>query len=560
MAGSLTPPGVQIKQSITTTSPTIRIPTLKACIIGPCIQLIDAADDSGSINTEAYAGTYNGDAKNFAYPSIETYASPLTWTVKVYFRYGNSASLTELDSDEFVASSLSVMVTGGAQGIDPVDRITVRVYIQYQALRKDIAPYDLSNLNGTKTGIEIETTDDITTYLGDIDSRNPLALAAYIAKLNAPFTSIMCIGVDDVAATMLEGTTEAYQRALEFCETLEVYTLVPLTQETSVLSLFPTHVTAMSSLTGKKERICFLNVEMPDTSADETQASGSYGQILSITAFETAAGDISDVSVGDKLVIANETTEWTVSGIFGTTVTVDPHTLPVDALDHVWSIYTPGTPLTTRASIAAAYALIGESYANRRVFLLVPDIVEMTLDGIDQELPGYYGCAAVAGQVGDIQPQLPHTNLPISGLIGLDGSNDFFTPTNLNEMAGGGLYILAQDGQGTLIYCRHQLSTDISSIETRELSITKQIDYYAKTLRTALTPYIGRNVITQRYIDYRLVPTIGGISDYLADAGVIGKAEITEIKQSDTAPDTATVTIDLTVLYPLNYITITLEI
>jgi hypothetical protein len=533
---------------------------LMPIIMGPARQLVDVTTSAGAVNSSALAGTYDGNAETYDYPSILDYADPLTTSVSVYFRYGAASSLTEIDDDEWVATSSGVTISGGAQSISAGGTTKVDVYIQYQALRLDLAPYGPSNLNGTKTGTQIESTTDITTYLGDIDIRNPLALGTYIAIQNAPNSSVMALGIDDVTTAAPEGTTAAYTRALEFAETLEVYAMVPLTQRLAVLSLFPAHVNSMSASTAKRERIAIMNVQSPETGANETQASGSYGRITAANTFNTS-GDLDDVTANDILVVQGDATTYTVSSISGTSVTVTPASLDTSVTtDRTWSIYTPGETLSTRGAIATAYAAIGTSYNNRRVFITVPDIVEISVGGILQELPGYYGCAAAAGQTGEVAPQQPLTNFPIAGISGLDGSNDYFTPSQLNTIASGGMYIIVQEGTGTVPYCRHQLSTAVGTIETRELSITKAIDYYAKSLRLALAPTIGRNVITDRFISMRVSPIITGVSDYLKEGGAINGYTLTSIQQSSTAPDTIVAVIDVTPAYPCNTIRITLEV
>lgn len=557
---TLTEPGVQITTEYLSTSVTIHKPLLKGCIIGPCKQLVDVVSSDGSINSNALAGYYEGSAKTFEYPSIFSYAEPITSSVKVYFRFGNNSTLTELDSSEFAVSTLAVTVSGGAQGVDSTDNKKVDVYIQYEALRKDVAASSEQNVNGTKTGIEIENISDVQSYLGPIDVRNPLALAVYTAKQNATNTSIMSIGVDEVSAQALEGTADAYSRALELAESLDVYTLVPLSQSNTVLSLFPTHVTSMSSATGKSERIAVLCPNRPDTSADETQASGSYGRITSANTFETS-GDLSNVSTDDVLVVESDATKYTITAISGSEVTVSPSSLDTSVTtDVVWSIYTPGEPLSTKAAIAKAYAAIGTSYANHRVVLWVPDIVEQVVDGIEYQLPGYCGAATVAGQIGEIPPQQPLTNFPIAGIAGLDGSNDYFSPTQLRVMLNGGLYIVVQEGVNTLPKCLWQLSSDVSTIEKRELSITKAVDYFAKLLRLALRPVIGKNVITEKFINFRVSPIVDGICDHAEENGILNSATPKGVEQSSTQPDSLEVTIDAGVPYPCNFINITIQI
>ena len=126
-------------------------------------------------------------------------------------------------------------------------------------------------------------------------------------------------------------------------------------------------------------------------------------------------------------------------------------------------------------------------------------------------------------------------------------------------MAAGGVYILVQDVQGAPVICRHQLSTDLTSIETRELSITKVVDYTAKFLRTGLRNFIGRSNITQPFLD-NLSTVIQGQLNFLIENGVLIGADINNILQDADAPDTVLVDITLDVPFPCNYIRITLVI
>jgi len=553
-------PGVEITTQYVSTSTTISEPLLKGCIIGPCRQLVDVVDTSGNINSDALAGYFEGTTKTFDFPSIMDNTEPITDSAQVYFRYGNSSSLTELDDDEFSVTTESITVSGGAQGIESSDNKKVRVYVQYQGLRKSLAPNSEQNILGTKTGTTIENVADIETYLGPIDTRNPLALAVYKAKENATNTSILAIGVDEVTVLQPDGTSDAYSRALEFLEGKEVYTLVPLSQETDVLSLFTTHVNSMSSSTGKKERIAVLCPSMPSATADETQASGSYGRIINASTFETS-GDLSDVSTDDILVVENDSTTYTITSVSDSEVTVSPASLDTSVTtDVVWSIYTPGEAITDRTAVAEAYAAIGTSYSNHRILLWVPEIVEIVVDGVEHELPGYYGAATVAGQIGELAPQQPLTNFPIAGISGLDGSNDYFSATQIKTIFNGGLFIVVQDGVGTLPYCKWQLSSDISSIEKREISITKALDYYSKSLRLAAGRLIGKHVITEEFINFRLSPVITGISEHMVENKVMTSAQIVSIQQSSSQPDRVEIKVRVGVPYPVNFIDITIQV
>lgn len=161
--------------------------------------------------------------------------------------------------------------------------------------------------------------------------------------------------------------------------------------------------------------------------------------------------------------------------------------------------------------------------------------------------------------VGQQPPQQGFTNFPITGLTRVVGANDQYTNSQLNVMAAGGVYILVQDAQGAPVIARHQLSTDLTSIETRELSITKVVDYTAKFLRTGLRNFIGRSNITQPFLD-NLSTVIQGQLNFLTESGVLIGADINNIIQDADQPDTVLVDITLDVPFPANYIRLTLVI
>jgi hypothetical protein len=126
-------------------------------------------------------------------------------------------------------------------------------------------------------------------------------------------------------------------------------------------------------------------------------------------------------------------------------------------------------------------------------------------------------------------------------------------------MAAGGVYILIQDAQNAPVICRHQLSTDTTSIETRELSITKVVDFTAKFMRAGLRNFIGRSNITQGFLD-NLSTIVQGQLNFLVEGGTLIGADINNLIQDADAPDTILIDVTLDVPFPANYIRLTLVI
>lgn len=466
------------------------------------------------------------------------------------------------------------------------------LYIQYKGLRKDVSP--VAKVAGV---LRIPDQNTLASVLDPITEENPLGLGLFLCLLNAPGLEVKGLGVDQVSATAPDGTEEAYARAASFLETEEVYALAPLSQNEVVHSLWATHALAMSEPEQSGERIVFINRVMPTEKNPLIAASGSQANstatnnqmLLDVNpvaglvgsgvnpALPFAASD----GVYMELSVDGTFRRYNVSSVSGSLVnfrvsfsgsenldafyTTTPLTETV--INAAWSMKVRGASIYVIGSNPQRldYSLVSESVAaanatfkNRRLFSVFPDTVKTTISGIEKSLPGYYACAALAGMVAGQPPQQGFTNFPITGLTGVVGTEKF-SKKQLNVMAGGGTFILIQDAQNAPVTSRHQLSTDLTSIETRELSIAKVIDFSAKFLRSAIRKFIGVQVINDQFLD-TIGTTITGVLRFLVETGVLNGAELNNIIQDETTPDTVLVDITLDVPYPCNYIRLTLVV
>ena len=110
---------------------------------------------------------------------------------------------------------------------------------------------------------------------------------------------------------------------------------------------------------------------------------------------------------------------------------------------------------------------------------------------------------------------------------------------------------------GGTVSCRHQLSTDMSSVETRELNITKSVDYTAKFIRNSVSGFIGRSLITPAFLQV-LGNIIAGLGSTLVKEGRLNGFKVTSVTQDVVSKDTVLVTIEIQPKYPVNYIKIQL--
>jgi hypothetical protein len=464
-----------------------------------------------------------------------------------------------------------------------------RLIIAYRALRMDVsAEADDPSL------VTITSTDDIEAGLAPVNSDNPLALMLWFMNINAPGIESVGLGVDAVSSTYPDGTPEAYARATTFLEGQEVYALAPASQDPVIHQIFATHVSMMSEPDSKGERIVFINPAMPTeavpalvdsgTDGDSTGTTNEFNtKIATLPADLLAAGidPTGSITAADGLYldVASDTKRYNISAVVGSIITIrvafapgenddayfSGSNLANDLVSEAFSIYIRGAKLLTVTGkpdyplIAQAYQDTGNLYANRRVIMVAPDFCGASIEGVEQKLKGYYMCAAIAGMVGQLAPQQGFTNYPITGFTRVIGSNDVFSEKQMSVAAAGGTYWILQEVAGGPLTCRHQLTTDLTSIETRELSITKVVDFVAKFMRGGLRNFIGKFNITQPFMD-SLSTVVQGQLSFLTETGVLLGGDLNNIIQDKDAPDTVLIDVTLDVPYPCNYIRLTLVI
>lgn len=465
------------------------------------------------------------------------------------------------------------------------------IYVSYEAVRLDVTAV------ATDPGIlTFEDTTTVENTIGPTTADNPLALAFFFGLINAPGIQMTGLGVDAVSDREPFGTLDAYIRAAEYLEGFEVYAIAPLTHEENVAQVFNTHVQFMSEPVNRGERIVLWNPAMPKNALDTLVASGTNGDALGTAIFDTKITNLSSllqnagvspvgvipVTAGVFVQFATSALLYSVKSIYGSQITVRTTAadfpsgtndddfyaetvLPVPLLQSTFSLSVRGKPLVTtigtvdKNAVANTINGLGQSFANRRFWMTFPDRCTATINGVSQIIDGFYMNAATVGAIGQQPPQQSFTNFPITGFVSVEGSNDTFSESQLDVMAGGGAYIFVQDGPSTPIYARMALTTDLTSIETRTDSVTKVVDFTAKFMRSSLKNFIGRFNITQGFLD-SLGTTIQGLFGFLTETGVLIGGTLDNVVQDENNRDTVLIDTTLDVPIPCNYIKLTLVI
>ncbi|OUO53282.1 hypothetical protein B5F76_05760 [Desulfovibrio sp. An276] len=388
------------------------------------------------------------------------------------------------------ANSELYSLAGLKADIDGVERSIndATLYIGYKALRQDLSSVTT-----------IQTVDEIEGKLGKVVPENPLAYGVMVCLSNTT-TSVMCIGVDS-------DDLPGYTAAKDKLETVDpLYSMVPLTTSTEVLTMFKNSAEQMADPEIDMWRIAIGSSVLQ---TEQTKAEGfgkcskdSNEMNLLFTAtrglVSTATGAeqpvefmSSSVDAGDTLNITYKDKQYTytVSSVAAEDIlTITPSSpfaeeLVTDSPEVSFTI----THTMDKSEQASAVAAVSQSYGSSRFVHVWPDICVID----ERELPGYYLACAVAGGIAGLPSHYGFTNLSMSGIGGVKHSNDYFSQDQLNTIAGGGTFIFVQETEESAPYVRHQLTTDMSTVEFQELSFVKNYDYVSYICRDVLRPYIG---------------------------------------------------------------------
>ena len=464
------------------------------------------------------------------------------------------------------------------------------IYLGYTALRKDVSPAaDDFNL------LRIGSVTDLEAQLSPIDTQNPLGLGMYFAILNAPGLEVTGLGVDETSTTEAEGTLDAYTRAFEFIESKDVYAIAPLTHSGDVGLVAQVHVDEMSLPANGLERVVMLNPSRPTRKSSTLVASGPLGNVTAAptsNVVETGIANLqallaalgypgpynpgSTVDVPVYLEFEDDTNKYLIESISGGQVTINDGVLTSGNDDGFY--YAPGTPVFTasivdrpftvkirgavlanRTEEAVAYGEIALGYRDRRVIATAPAQAKATIDGLETLIDGYYLSCALAGKTSSKLPQEPLTESSLVGFTGVVGSQDRYSEAQLKILSGSGLWVFYQEADGQPVRTRHQLTTDMSTVEKREFSITTALDFASKLIRSSLRNFIGRFNITTTVED-AITTTMEGLRNFLVRLGVFESFEINAIRQNETDPTRLEIDVTVGVFYPLNYIQVTLVI
>lgn len=536
-----TKPSVEVSQEQKNNTPVFTTPDLETCLIGHSYEWIDPTLESSIIGTfdggSEFQFTLSGNSTNYDVKDDEQLV-----VVDLLGVSGDDIGTVKhlLYGTEFSVNSAmdGTLITCSGTSTSDGSKYQVR------------AGYRAKNLL-TEGVYDLVSISDIEETLGKIVSWNPLAYGAQIAISNSA-ASVKVLNVE-LPASGVSGATDVLDAVNDYLGQTDVYVLAPMSQKITYAGL-KTHCDTYSEPAEKKERVAFVNNVI--SYSDEPK-------LLSSTDKTTLAGTLRDeaAAIQSKRVyivrpdagyvlenrhISTIKPSW-IEKSFANTTTMSFSTNKLYA-KFVSDIIINGVKYKANTLITEDLwsTLINSGWGGSTglVDVLVP-------------VPGYYYVAQAAGQAIGTSPSQSLTNVAGTGIKETFGSQDIFTETLLNKIAEGGNWIYTQDSKTGAIYCRHQLSSDMTSVAKREFSITKALDYASKFIRLGLKPYIGKYNITTAFLS--LVETIlNGIGRYLVRENVIKDFKVIQVRQDEINPDTLYIDMEIKVLYPVNYIKVTL--
>jgi len=442
------------------------------------------------------------------------------------------------------ATEATVTIGAVSRDVDDVSKTIVHAVVNcgYQALRRDVDTLQTA-----------DNLDLIEELLGAAVPENPLAFGAMVALANTNGT-IYFIGVD---SDDLAGYTAA-KDLLENAE--DVYSVVPLTRDEGVLAMFKVHAETSSLPSVGKWRIAFGNSELPTVIEDITgtcKVQENQAEDL-VVIYSDGSTFIADaVNEGDTLLLTidnGSVTEHTISAIVSEDMLLvsDPITgVTADTVDYDFTV----SQQADRTAQAAAISRTSESYGSPRFYHVWPDIC--VIDGKEQ--PGYYLCCAIAGMVSGLPSQQGLTRISIAGISAVKNSSDYFNTTQLDKIADGGTMILMQLSSTSPPYIRHQLSTDMSVYEFRELSFVKNFDFVSYICKDVLDGFIGRYNVTMSTLG-ALETVLSAVLESLKLSSVarIGSPvidyKINSVTQLEDQKDRVEIYVDVEFPYALNMV------
>ena len=492
-----------------------------------------------------------------------------------------------------ITDDLYVDISGYYDSTTSCKVVSADLYVTYREL----------NTSYSDTLHSVADASAVAELLDTVDPDNPLAQGVYTACLcaanddgdEAPPVYFMAVPTDDL---------DGYKKVLnKITVTDRVYHITPTTRDEDVIDAVAEHVQSMSVKSVKRWRIGWVSKDAPKT-IDRLDALMNDGEdyvavpIADPSAVGEAGAEYTFLRVCKSKTdtSGNPDTRFRSTLVPGDTVRFNFHTdgwgeykhneytikrivnnytveltEPVDVDTGVESNGDSFVPSKieiyhtyTTAEYAEEIAKISRQLGSRRIYNVFPPTFEY--NGVTMH--GEFGACAAAGLVSATEPQQPVTNMTLRGIDNVPYTYMVYNNAELDVIASGGTFIIAQDLPNDRVYIRHQISTAYyeGNLNTAELSVTKNVDNISYAFDEVFRPYYGKYTITPDFIAIlenvagQLITRFGGSTSVYGPQLIARETFIRYIRQNTTLKDHVDVAIKLAVPYPCNNIDIVLTV
>ena len=410
----------------------------------------------------------------------------------------------------------------------------------------------LKRISGPSDILNAWTADGQNIYV-----ENELAFLANEMQVMAGGNVIYGLNVNSMAVDLVAEYTAALEQ-LKYIDT--PYSHAFGSTNLGLISAVDAYLQQQAEPYEGHERIAIMTYDTEDvyklgTDTISSMASGVIN-IAGTTFNPQAAG----LTVGDNVEIYNTTT-GEITATVQVTATPSGNAIHTNSTVDYSSPNTKAVFLTNSKDTQAAL-IAGLAIQDRRMSILCPGYFQADINGKTySNLPPYYISAAISGMDSRIVASKSFTNMNFTpaGLSNLVlNTNTYFRKSQLDIIGGGGIDIMIQDSYSSpTIRSRHDLTTDMSAVELRERSVTKQADVAAKTLRAAVAPYVGQYNITDALFQF-LNQICSIVSGKLVKSSILKSLAVTNIARDPVVIDKINFFITATVFVAGNYYDITL--
>lgn len=410
----------------------------------------------------------------------------------------------------FTVPSVRYLIQTQEPAVGRVPLAQADVFQSYVALRNDLVNKP-TKIQGAAASL---------ATFGPAVGENPLGLAMFEAATISPNLQVMGVAVatnDEVGHGL----------ALDALTTEEdPYELVPLCTAPGVISIYQAHVNALSAPEERKERTVIFSLDIPvrtvktdlgdGVSVDVTAGSPATIQI-SGAAFLTngaAPGDLIELDDTINATLRRFVITFVVSEIKVQVLSLNPDALGAlvdgtyDSVKVVTADYTAAQQVDLLAATATAYH-------DRRLTFVLPDHVFLSPNGVEIEVDGSFAASNVAALSAINDPGKPLSLAVVPGLSRISGSNSRFTHSQLKALTSAGILVLTQTSPLVSPIIRFEVTTDVSNKKVQQRSFTRIVDSLAKSLRLTLNNILGRERITDEFLNKANVAISSVLENFL---------------------------------------------